>query len=454
MKIAIIGSGGAGIIALRALRLAGFKFIKVFEKEPDLGGVWRYSVDDSKRPLYRGLRTNLPREIMAYRSKPWGGNGNSPSFVAHGDVQQYLKNYAKEFSLEESIQLNCEVTNMTMNLNDVSLASPCKSDISSKKKESWPKIELDWFDSISNKKNSDEFDAVIVCNGHYSKTIYPVVPGLDENFKGKITHSIAYDNPFVYKDLVVLCVGGRASGSDLTREISQVAKHVFICDSAFPKEFSGVPQTLGNVTYLPRLMKYDSSEGFLFHDCQICLNNVDCVIFCTGYDYHFPFITPTSNLEFSAPFGERRVSPLYEQIWHVDYPNLCFIGLQHSVLPFPLMELQAEAIAHFLKVPDELPPLDARLVASKEDFHKKGPTGARIQDTHFLGPYQWDYCRKIAKLAGIYDSNMEHYISTNKAIYDDAGKERKSLFPGGPDTYRNLSYIRNDSQKSFKKTCF
>ena len=37
------------------------------------------------------------------------------------------------------------------------------------------------------------------------------------------------------------------------------------------------------------------------------------------------------------------VKPLYEQLWHAQYPSLTFIGLQHSVVPFPFFELQAEA---------------------------------------------------------------------------------------------------------------
>lgn len=31
-----------------------------------MGGVWRYDVENAgRRPMYKGLRTNLPREIMA-----------------------------------------------------------------------------------------------------------------------------------------------------------------------------------------------------------------------------------------------------------------------------------------------------------------------------------------------------------------------------------------------------
>lgn len=38
----------------------------------------------------------------------------------------------------------------------------------------------------------------------------------------------------------------------------------------------------------------------------------------------------------------------------------------------------------------------------------------RIQDTHFLGSKQWDYCRMMAKIGGNYNDEIEGYIATNK----------------------------------------
>jgi hypothetical protein len=57
---------------------------------------------------------------------------------------------------------------------------------------------------------------------------------------------------------------------------------------------------------------------------------------------------------------------------------------------------------------------------------------------------------KYAKYAGLCDDDLKKYIMTNKAIYDHSGKERKGLFPGGPDTYRFNSYVRDDENESFQ----
>jgi hypothetical protein len=80
-KVAIIGSGAAGLAASRAFVKNGIPSVVVLEKDAWSGGVWHHVDDDRSRPMYRGLRTNLPREIMAYREKPWGNDGMSDRCV-------------------------------------------------------------------------------------------------------------------------------------------------------------------------------------------------------------------------------------------------------------------------------------------------------------------------------------------------------------------------------------
>ena len=67
-----------------------------------------------------------------------------------------------------------------------------------------------------------------------------------------------------------------------------------------------------------------------------------------------------------------------------------------------------------------LPSHEGRRKSTQEDAASGGSKeGGRIQDTHFLGNAQWDACRLMAKLAGLYDDQMENYIATNKvSTYD------------------------------------
>jgi hypothetical protein len=416
---------------------------------------------------------------MAYREFPWGGDGKTKSFVTHGQVKDYLKRYAKEFGLlllEEDnggcwIRFGCVVEHLKV-----------LKGTNSRVHSDWPKIRLEWRkvdvvqdgvdggdDDDDHGRGWEEFDAVCVCNGHYAKPFRPDIPGLGRYFDGKIYHSIEYDDPSIFQDQIVLCVGGRASGSDLAREISMYAKKVYLSDTSCPDLSAngikgGEPIQQGNVAWVPTTVAVNADSTISFRkDCRES-PKVDCIIFCCGYDYSFPFINEESNVELSALPGERRVMPLYEQLWHAQYPSLTFVGLQHSIVPFPFFELQAEAIVsqfHKSTVKESsstnhdvswtLPPLEDRIQAAEMDARGGGPREVkRVQDTHFLGSFQWDACLKYARFAGICDESLEKYIRTNKAIYDHASKARKSLFPGGIDTYRSYSYVRDDEHESFQ----
>mmetsp|Transcript_12539 Transcript_12539/g.29946 ORF Transcript_12539/g.29946 Transcript_12539/m.29946 type:complete len:152 (-) Transcript_12539:2193-2648(-) len=114
------------------------------------------------------------------------------------------------------------------------------------------------------------------------------------------------------------------------------------------------------------------------------------------------------------------VTALYKQFWHAEPPNLCFIGIPHHIIPFSFFELQAEAaVAQFkaFSLPDKLSRLDE---ASKDSVSGGVKAGGCIKDTHFLGSFPWDYCRVMAKIGGVYNVDVEAFVATNKAIYDDS----------------------------------
>lgn len=74
-------------------------------------------------------------------------------------------------------------------------------------------------------KESRQYDAVIVCNGHFSTPWIPEIPG-QEVFKGSQTHSRFYRMPESYRDQKVLVLGAGPSGQDISRHISVAAREV------------------------------------------------------------------------------------------------------------------------------------------------------------------------------------------------------------------------------------
>ena len=458
MRVGIIGGGAAGLATARAFLRANeedcggrIRFeVTVFESRHFIGGIWNYNnnppststnTNNKKcRPMYQNLRTNLPRELMAYRELPWGGDGTN-SYVSHSQVQQYLEEYANNFDLLRYIHFGCSVTALKM-LDD---KTECNND-----DKKWSKISLEWTDHKKNQSSQQTFDAVCICNGHYAQPSYPKIPGLDR-FAGKVMHSIEYDNPNDFVGLTVLCIGGRASGGDISREISQVAKRVYLSDSS-----CDCKQEYGNVVHMPRTRSITGHRDVTFSNEKNDIwttNDIDVIILCSGYDYSFPFITNESNLDFSAPIGERRVQPLYFQLWHAHHPSLSFIGLPHSVVPFPFCEIQANAVVSQWtgkvgSIP--LPNLSDRIAAATQDANSGGPKGQRVVDTHELGSAQWNYCTMLAKISGTYDESMASFIDTNRAIYEKSREERTSTVPGGKDLYRNTRFRRCDKDRSFE----
>jgi hypothetical protein len=115
---------------------------------------------------------------------------------------------------------------------------------------------------------------------------------------------------------------------------------------------------------------------------------------------------------------------LFEQLWHAESPNVAFIGLPHSILPFPLFELQAEAVERSWRTEEVsvLPQVDERRHAAATAACSGGegkPHGRVPDDTHCLGSAQWEYCRRMAEYAGVLDDSIEDYLATNKV-----GEER------------------------------
>jgi len=455
-RVAVIGSGAAGLAAARVFSRSNNHYdVTVLERDAAIAGVWNYKPASTVSPMYQGLRTNLPKEIMAYREFPWPSKPHS--FVTHQEVKEYLQAYRDCFQLQPLIQTGCEVTQLTCLLDTRSQLSP--------ESEDWPQIQLEWSASDSSSSSTKQqqqqsaiFDAVLVCNGHYNRPAYPPLPGLEEYFRGNtILHSIAYDTPDpAFANRTVLCIGGRASGSDLAREIAHVAKHVYLSDTTCP----AVATTQGKVTWVPATTAVLEDGRIAFEGGAAAIEpiaGIDTIIFCSGYDYDFPFVNAQSNLELDAT--GRRVRPLFEQLWHATQPNVAFVGLPHSVVPFPLFEFQAEAVERSWRRTSKddmivLPPRRDRLVAAERDAQSggEGKENGRVpQDTHFLGPKQWDYCRRMARFGGVDTQEVLDFIATQEAIYDDAGEARKGEFPAGPDTYRSICYKRLDGQHSFER---
>jgi len=242
VSIAVIGAGAGGLAACRSFVKRGLA-VSVFESSAHVGGVWRYS-DDPTRPMYKNLRTNLPKEVMGFKEYPFS-NDIPESYLTHEQVQHYLEDYTNHFDLKKHILFNSPVLNVAYEDGEV---------------------EQKKFRVTYGDKESSVFDAVVVCNGHYSIPNSPKLPNLTL-YKGRVLHSVSYNAPEDFADEAgnVLCVGGNASGGDIAKEISTIVnKEVYVCKSG-----GNVKSKTGrdNIFTVPKLTGVsDDGEMLTFED--------------------------------------------------------------------------------------------------------------------------------------------------------------------------------------------
>jgi thioredoxin reductase len=386
-RVAVVGAGAAGLATGKFLRDAGMH-IDIFERAPALGGIWRYDQpENTNRVLYQGLKTNLPKEIMQYFSLPF--DDSLPSFITAKDMLTYLENYAVEFDLNHLIQYNRTITSIVP-LVGASIRWRVKHTDTQTHKKNAAAAAADDASELSatmmeSEVSVEEYDFVVVANGHYDEPNMPteaeVCEGFDQ-FPNKVMHSHDYDDPEQFKDKTVILIGSGASGADLAREIAQVGgKAIVVVDRHWKctnEEGSNMPlvEIGGEFNNIYRCQTLDriTNDGFVYLNGVHRVENgqweqfkihADAILFCTGYNYHFPFldvdmsINPgihTSSIdEKREPLlhcYNRRVHPLYLQLFHAKYPSLAFVGIPYLIVPFPFFEIQARLLAAVFNATD------------------------------------------------------------------------------------------------------
>lgn len=150
MKVAIVGAGVSGLVTARALEAVGIA-ATVFERCPDVGGVW------SRTRAYPGLTAQDDRRSYAFSDRPMSGpHDEHPSA---DEVRGYLQAYAAHHGLDSRIRLSTEV---------VEAAALPRDD--------------GWTVTTRGPAGvaTEHFDWLVAANGAFSTPHMPTWPGADE----------------------------------------------------------------------------------------------------------------------------------------------------------------------------------------------------------------------------------------------------------------------------------
>ncbi len=388
MKVCIIGAGSSGIAAAQVLQSRGLEF-DCFEKGSKTGGNWRYENDNGMSSAYRSLHINTSRRVMAFKSLPMPES--YPDYPDHFQMAAYFDEVAERYNLKERIRFQTEVLSVEPTADgagewDVTVEGP-------------------------EGRATERYGAVMVANGHHwdARWPEPAFPGA-ENFEGEQLHAHEYREPDVLPGKRVLVLGIGNSGVDIAVESSRIAAKTFVSTRrgawVIPKYLNGKPideianpitglapvpvmravmkRSLkvavgdptdyglpkpdhklleahptvsseflprlghGDITAKPNIQAFTGGRTVRFVDGTE--EEIDLVVYCTGYKISFPFFAPEV-----LEARDNRL-PLYRRAVSVERPGLYFIGFIQPLGPImPIAEAQSEWIADLITGRAQLP---------------------------------------------------------------------------------------------------
>uniref|UniRef100_A0A383VB45 Flavin-containing monooxygenase n=1 Tax=Tetradesmus obliquus TaxID=3088 RepID=A0A383VB45_TETOB len=440
-KVAVIGAGAAGLVAARELRREGHDVV-LLEQQGQLGGTWIYTDevdgdllgrDASRRrvhsSMYQGLTTNLPREIMGFADFPFstaamaGSSIDARRYPCSEEVLRYLQAFAQHYHLTELIRFNCQVQSVqhapAAPAAPAAAAAAGPPDSSTAADIPWKRWEVQWQQlpaatspaSSSNPPSpaaavaaaadgsmyTELFDAVLVCNGHYSEPKLPQLPGA-EGWPGLLMHSHNYRSAERFKGQHVAVLGASFSGQDVARLVAQQAACVYLCAREWTTQQqldAGRGGAAANIQRRGMITQLNAAGGAEFAVGQ-AVPQLDAVICCTGYNYSFPFLDLQA---LGLSTAQQHVAPLFQHMFVPGQgPGLAFIGLPWRVVPFPMFELQAKLCGRVLSGRASLPP--AAEMAAWVQQHDKllAAEGRPPSQSHYLDYKQLEYHAWLASI--------------------------------------------------------
>ncbi|XP_076321596.1 flavin-containing monooxygenase 5-like [Tachypleus tridentatus] len=209
-RICIAGAGSSGLTSIKAC-LEEDLLPVCFEKTDQIGGLWCYREDDVEGvgSVMKSTITNTSKEMSAFSDFP--PPKDFPTYMHNSYLLKYFEMYAEKFDLVRHIRFRHEILKVEQN-HDFDETGQWKITIR----------------DIENNVHFDEiFDGMMVCTGHH---VFPYIPTFleIEKFKGKVLHTHSYKKPDGYDAKKVVIVGVGNSAGDVTVELSQIAKQVYL----------------------------------------------------------------------------------------------------------------------------------------------------------------------------------------------------------------------------------
>ncbi|XP_060888111.1 dimethylaniline monooxygenase [N-oxide-forming] 5 [Labrus mixtus] len=437
-RVAVVGGGGSGLACIKCCLDEGLQPV-CFESSDDIGGLWRFkeNPEADRASIYHSVIINTSKEMMCFSDFPIPAH--FPNYMHNSLIMDYFRMYADHFQLTKHIRFNTKVLQVKQR-SDFSQSG--QWDVETENKE--------------GKKEKHIFDAVMICIGHHCQPNLPLhdFPGID-TFKGQFFHSRDYKSPEQWRDKKVVVIGIGNSGGDIAVELSKVTKQLYLStrqgawilnrvgDNGLPMDllftraidllqkvlpfnfFSGLVESRlnkrfdhalynlkpqhrlfsqhptvndelpnrilsGTVQVKPNVRRFQGSS-VEFDDGSV-VEDVDLVVFATGYRFSFPFLASQV-----LSVSDNKAS-LYKYVFphELQRHTLAIIGLVQPLgAIMPISEMQARWATRVFKGCAKLP----SVVDMMKDIQCKKETMAQRYVSSQRHTIQVDYISYMDEIA-------------------------------------------------------
>ncbi len=405
-RVCIIGAGSSGLTACQVLAARGVPF-DCFEKGSEIGGNWRYGNDNGTSSAYKSLHINSARKLMSYRAFPMPED--YPDYPSHWQVAEYFDAYAERFGLTERIAFNTEVVSAEPVDGEWEVTVRDAGGERSERYRAvlvanghhwqprWPeppfpgeaefageRMHVHHYrepDVLVGKRvlvlgiGNSAVDVAVESSRIAERTFLAMRRGawvLPKFLGGKpideAAPPIASYLPipvqrFFFNRMLKTAVGEMTDYGLPEPDHRLLEAHPTVSSELLPRIGHG------DIAVKPNIERFQPPPPVPFHRYSRKRNSgtgegrgvvrfvdgseeeIDLVVFCTGYEIEFPFLDP-------AVFAARdNRMPLYKRVVSVESPGLYFVGFIQPLGPImPLAEAQAEWVADLLAGRAVLPP--------------------------------------------------------------------------------------------------
>ncbi|KAK1897179.1 Dimethylaniline monooxygenase [N-oxide-forming] 5 [Dissostichus eleginoides] len=442
-RVAVIGGGSSGLACIKSCLDEGLEPV-CYESSDDIGGLWRFkeNPEPDRASIYHSVITNTSKEMMCFSDFPIPAN--FPNHMHNSLIMDYFRMYADHFQLTKYIRFNTKVLQVRQRSD---FAHSGQWDVETENKD--------------GKTEKHIFDAVMICIGHHCHPNLPLhdFPGID-TFEGTYFHSRDYKTPEEWRNKKAVVIGIGNSGGDIAVELSRVTKQLYLStrrgawimnrvgDNGLPIDlhfnrvlefmrlilpfgvycglgerqlnqrfdhalynlkpkhrlFSQHPTVndelpnrilSGTVQVKPNICRLQGSS-VEFDDGSV-VEDVDLVVFATGYRFSFPFLA-----SHVTSVSENKTS-LYKYVFppELERPTLAIIGLVQPLgAIMTISEMQARWATRVFKGCTKLPSVASML----KDVQCKQETMAKRyfpSQRHTIQVDHLNYMDEIAGLLGV-----------------------------------------------------